>query len=145
MGKRKLLATKEKDKDQLLLKAVRNGNEKALRRALQQGFDMETKQKSDGMTALNLACWKGHFDMAQVLLEAKADVNTTGNDGKTPLMGASGSGNEAMLHLLLEHGADSNMKDNCGHNAISYAQHNNHEGITTTLEVREKRGAREKE
>jgi ankyrin repeat protein len=100
-GKRKLLAAKEKDKDQLLLKAARNGDEKALRRALQQGFDVEAKQKRDGMTALNLACWKGHFEMAHALLEKKANANTTGNAMTMPLMGASVTGNGAMLYLLL--------------------------------------------
>ena len=48
-----------------------------------------------GDNALTLSCRKGHFDVAKVIIDHKADVNVKGKTDKTP------------LELALAHGAPS--------------------------------------
>ena len=59
------------------------------------------------------ACWRGHVDAAQSLLEKGADVNRAMRNGRTPLWIACDKGHVDVARLLLDKGADVNraMKD----------------------------------
>jgi ankyrin repeat protein len=52
-----------------------------------------------------IACYKGHYDIAQYLLSLKADVNRRSVKGNTALHDCAESGSLEILQLLLEHGA----------------------------------------
>ena len=56
-------------------------------------------------TALHLACFGGHLDVARLLLEARLDVNYQNLQGFTLLHYASKRGHSALSELLLQHGA----------------------------------------
>jgi len=58
-----------------------------------------------GHTCLMIACYKGHYDIAQYLLSLKADVNRRSVKGNTALHDCAESGSLEILQLLLEHGA----------------------------------------
>jgi ankyrin repeat protein len=58
-----------------------------------------------GHTCLMIACYKGHYEIAQYLLSLKADVNRRSVKGNTALHDCAESGSLEILQLLLEHGA----------------------------------------
>lgn len=58
-----------------------------------------------GHTCLMIACYKGHYRIAQYLLSLNADVNRRSVKGNTALHDCAESGSLEILQLLLEHGA----------------------------------------
>lgn len=58
-----------------------------------------------GHTCLMIACYKGHYKIAQYLLSLKANVNRRSIKGNTALHDCAESGSLEILQLLLEHGA----------------------------------------
>lgn len=58
-----------------------------------------------GHTCLMIACYKGHFKIAQYLLSLKTDVNRRSVKGNTALHDCAESGSLEILQLLLQHGA----------------------------------------
>jgi uncharacterized protein len=78
----------------------------AVRALLRQGSDVNASQ-GDGMTALHWAASHGDLDLAQMLLQAGANLRaTTRINGYTPLFLASREGSAPIVSALLEAGAD---------------------------------------
>ncbi len=76
-------------------------------------------------TPLHIACFKGHLELASLLLTHGANVNAQTNceDGsKTPLHDAVFNLNEQMISVLFEHGTEVTIQDSNGdtplHNAV---------------------------
>jgi len=69
-----------------------------------------------GIQALMLGALKGHRDICEILIKAKAEVNAKDNYGETSLMKAAAEGHHEVVKLLLEHKADPDAEDS---NAIS--------------------------
>ena len=72
---------------------------------------MLNSQNSSSRSGLILACRYGHPDMAFMLLEKRASVDTKDNSGSTPLHHAVGRKSEALVRMLLEAGADTESED----------------------------------
>src|SRR5437773_2138663 len=70
-----------------LLAAARSGDTPALTRALASGASPNARNRL-GETVLLVAIKKGDLPMAQVMLDAGADVNQGAVNGVTPLMAA---------------------------------------------------------
>lgn len=101
-------ADKPADRDALWA-AVRNGDAKAVKTALDAGADVNAKNEI-GVTALWIAASKGKLDVVELLLDRGADVNA--RDGiwyQTPLSlslgGFIGGGNTDVVKRLLKAGA----------------------------------------
>jgi ankyrin repeat protein len=62
-------------------------------------------------TPLHFAAEHGLLEVAQILLERKADVNSQNNHGSTPLLLASEFGHPDVVQLLLDHNADLSVRD----------------------------------
>src|SRR5215211_3456004 len=99
---------KDSPRDQLWA-AVRNGDPKAVRAALDAGADVNAKNEI-GVTALWIAASKGKPEVVDLLLERGADVNA--RDGiwyQTPLSmslgGFGGFGNVELVKRCLKAGA----------------------------------------
>jgi quinoprotein dehydrogenase-associated probable ABC transporter substrate-binding protein len=75
-------------------------------------------------TALMLAVKQGNQQMAQTLLQYKANPNTANASGLTPLMIAAFSDQDMMISLLLKAGANQALKDEHGKTARMHAQEN---------------------
>jgi quinoprotein dehydrogenase-associated probable ABC transporter substrate-binding protein len=76
-------------------------------------------------TALMLAVKQGNQQMAQTLLQYKANPNTANTSGLTPLMIATFADQDMMISLLLKSGANPDQKDKQGKTALMYAKESN--------------------
>lgn len=75
-------------------------------------------------TLLGIAVSKRYFDMARMLLEAGAPVDTREHDGRTPLhIAATLGGDPETIRLLIEHGADVNAVDDRQLTPLAIIQH----------------------
>jgi len=84
------------------------------------------KREPDGgeMTALIYAARSRAIAVAQVLLDAGADVNQTSRYGWSPLLAATQNQNYLMGKFLLEHGADVNLANKGGWTPLYLATDN---------------------
>ena len=53
-----------------------------------------------GMSPLHLAAWSGKVEVARLLVETGAEVDTCSNDGETPLILASQHGNSDVVSRM---------------------------------------------
>jgi ankyrin repeat protein len=67
-----------------------------------------------GMSPLLFAARDGHLDIAELLLDAKADVNQTDVNGITPLLAAISNHQLPLARLLLQRGANPKSADQWG-------------------------------
>jgi len=74
-----------------------------------------------GDTLLGVACWHGHFDIVELLLQAGADPNTKNNNLSTPLHRAAYKGDLRVVQSLIDHGADVTARDSGGRQAKDLA------------------------
>ncbi|CAM4066322.1 Ankyrin repeat [Pedobacter westerhofensis] len=97
------------------------------------GLDTDASVDNEGNTALNLLCQARFYladlntSLAEVLIDAGADVNLPNQSGITPLMSFAGQGNEmkyGIAELLLDNSADVNYVDHTGNTALIYAAGN---------------------
>ncbi|WP_036299740.1 quinoprotein dehydrogenase-associated putative ABC transporter substrate-binding protein [Methylotenera sp. L2L1] len=84
--------------------------------------------------ALMLAVKKGNQQMAQTLLQYKANPNAKNTGGLTPLMIAAFSNHEMIVSLLLKAGANPNLKDDHGKTALMLAKENGADKAIVQLE-----------
>jgi ankyrin repeat protein len=80
----------------------------------------------DGWTALHLAAFFGHRELAALLIERGADVNARSRNTRfarenTPLHAAAANRHLAVAELLVERGADVNARDGSGFTPLALA------------------------
>lgn len=101
------------------------------------------RDPGSGNTGLTYATGSGTmaYDVAVLLLGAKADVNAQNNDGHTALHLAARGASESFVELLLAHGADITVRDNDGHTAGDLAFHKGHTWVLKLIEKHTQRHA----
>ncbi|DAZ96478.1 TPA: hypothetical protein N0F65_008345 [Lagenidium giganteum] len=75
-------------------------------------------------TPLQIACFKGHEDIVNFLVECNAELSGTRRNGKTPLHFASSQNHKAIVRILLEAGADAHACDALGKTPVDVAHSN---------------------
>jgi len=94
-----------------LHEAARNGNIDQVRSILERDPSLLEKRTDNGyFRPLHLAAMEGHLDIAQFLIDRRAEVNPTDRSGLTPLHHAARRKRYAIARLLLENGAEINAK-----------------------------------
>ncbi|KAK4467524.1 hypothetical protein MN116_008911 [Schistosoma mekongi] len=91
-----------------LMLASMNGHTAAVRLLLEHGSDINAHIETNRNTALTLACFQGRYEVVQLLVERKANVEHRAKTGLTPLMEAASGDYVEVGIILLEHGADVN-------------------------------------
>jgi hypothetical protein len=98
---------------------VMNGWTSRVKRLLSiRNINVNVKEDMDGETPLHYAAWKGHVEIARLLLQNGADVNAKDRWDRTPLHDAAFQGHVDILHLLVENGADLEAEDDGGWRAL---------------------------
>ncbi len=70
------------------------------------------------------AAYHSHTEIARILIEAGADVNTRMDGGSTALMAAVlEKGNVEMVCMLIDAGADVNLRAEYDARTLNFAQH----------------------
>jgi ankyrin repeat protein len=91
----------------------------------------------DGFTALGLACYFGHYEIARYLVLKGADVNLPSNNGFRvyPLHSAAAGDYTQIARMLIENNAQVNVKQQAGATALhSAAQNGNIDLLILLLE-----------
>ena len=104
--------------------AAKTGDIEALKNYLSNGADPNSTDPKFGVTALSWAALEGKDEIAELLIEAGADVDTKNFDGATPLHAAAFMGQLEVVQLLLENGADVAAKTMNGETPLDSAQAN---------------------
>lgn len=89
----------------------------------------------DGFTALHLAAFFGHEDVATELLKRGADVNAVSRNqlGVQPINSAAAGNHTEVVRVLLDHGADPNARTATGFAPIHAAAHNGNDELYELL------------
>jgi len=113
-GVRKGLALPEKSDAQISLdRAVREGNETAVRQLLTGGVEV-SRRNAHGWTPLMVASFSGNRKIAALLIESGADVNAQDARGYAPLHWAAFKNYHEVVLLLLQRGAFPNIRSTSG-------------------------------
>jgi ankyrin repeat protein len=115
-----------------LLASARGADRAGIERALQQGAAVDSRNRL-GESALIVVLKSNHPDLAQLMLDAGANVNQPAINGVTPLMAAAHGGHTAIVRVLLAKGADVGAVDRIGKNAMTYAAGEGHTEVVRLL------------
>lgn len=137
LDERRLLAKKKLRLQRELLQAARIGDYLDVSVLLDGGVETDWTEENEGKTALHFAAQYGHLRVAELLLEAGADIEAKsdafGDDftvrsekGRTPLIWAAAGRDcprmqERMCRLLLDKGADVNARNVSARTALQEA------------------------
>src|SRR5215211_6389362 len=92
-------------KREALWAAVRNGDLKAVQKAIDDGADVNARNEY-GVTALWIATGKKNFEVTKLLVDKGADVNARDDIWyQTPLSSASAGGDLRLVELFIGKGA----------------------------------------
>lgn len=80
------------------------------------------RKNHKGYSALMLAAYNGHEEVAAWLISQNADVNSVDESGNSILMGVAFKGHLSILNLLLAAGANPDYINPKGQSALDYAQ-----------------------
>jgi ankyrin repeat protein len=103
------------------------------------GSGVDVNGKYQGKTALQSACMKGNFEIIELLIRNKADVNAVSDDGNSALHFVSSQRYETneniskIIDLLAGNKADLNLKNNSGRSPLHIAVKNNIYPVTEEL------------
>lgn len=120
--------------DQQLIDVARVGESEAVRSLLERGASVHARD-STGATALVAAAYGNHVDVAELLIEAGADVDAKDvTEQSAYLIATSEVGDDAsLLDITLEAGADVDAKDSYNGTGLIRAAHRGHVEIVRRL------------
>ncbi|KAJ3642022.1 hypothetical protein Zmor_028486 [Zophobas morio] len=97
-------------------------NRDVMKLLIEKGIDLNA-QNRNGTTALQLACLRGVYENAEMLLNSGASINIVNKDKMNALHYASDSSkdNRDVMKLLIEKGIDVNVQDENGKTALQRA------------------------
>ncbi|KAK6169517.1 hypothetical protein SNE40_020557 [Patella caerulea] len=100
--------------------AVCKGNEEMVKSLIKSNCDVNIKVGNNMESVLMESIRRQETTIAEILIEAGCDFNTTDKNGVTPLMECVEAGNNVLVQRLIEHGALVNAKDNKGWFVLDY-------------------------
>ncbi len=104
-----------------LISAASFGNLPEIKRALENGANVNTKTKLDGDSPLALAAFNGNLECLEYLIEAKAEIDHENDYGSTALIYATTQNHADCLKILIDAGADINISNSFQSTALLLA------------------------
>jgi ankyrin repeat protein len=89
----------------------------------------------DGFQPLGLACFFGHFDVAEYLVKAGASINSRSRNKlkAAPIQSATARGHRKIVKMLLDHSADPNIREQGGYTPLHAAAQNGDDEMIRVL------------
>lgn len=110
------------DKEKQLIEHINKNEVEEVRLLLDNGEVNLNRPDSEGMTPLLHSAFKGHYDIARLLVERGADVNFNGHPQRySALMFAAIGGHLSVVNLLLESGANAKHTNSLNRTASQMA------------------------
>ncbi len=109
-----------------LMKAVYQGNTGCVEA-------LAARSRQEVNRGLLIAALTGHREIAKILLDNGAEVDSRADDGRTPLMLAAAKGDNDLVSFLLKAGADSTLTDKSGATAGSLAMQKGYKEVADRL------------
>jgi ankyrin repeat protein len=111
----------------------------ALMKAVYQGSTgcteaLAARSRQEVNRALLVAALTGHREIAKILIDNGAEVDSRADDGRTPLMLAAAKGDTDFVSFLLKAGADPTLTDKSGATATSLASAKGHQEVADHLQ-----------
>ncbi len=116
-----------------LMIASHYGHCAVVERLLQNGADVEAKDKRFYKTALMRAAETGQEEVIKLLLENGADISSEATGGVKPLLFAAWGGHCGATMLFLKNGGDVESSDSHGRSALSMAAEAGHDTAVELL------------
>lgn len=116
-----------------LMEAASGGHVSVAEILIRSGAGINTHSNEFKETALTLACYKGHLEMARFLLDAGADQEHKTDEMHTALMEASMDGHVEVAELLLDSGAQVNMPSDSFESPLTLAACGGHVALASLL------------
>ena len=126
------LTPMQKELDDKLISAARDGDILSVRVLIENGADVNAKDEL-GKTVLHLATREGHVEIVKILIEKGADVDVKDNERYTALHWATLDGHIEIAKILIEMDADVDARDIYGWTALHVAAGNERVEITEVL------------
>ena len=98
--------------------AAGSGDIEVVKQQLAKGVDVDAQDGMRGITPLSWATLLGQAQMAELLIQRGANVNSKNRDGATPLHVAAFLGQDEVAKLLVQKGANTNVRSNAGMTAV---------------------------
>ena len=113
---------------------AKDGNAETVQNLIEDGANIEIKDKKNGSTPLLWACQSGHTNVVKILLQNNANVFATSFCKKTSLHFASQSGNAEIVQILIDKGAHVDIKEKGnGQTPLLLACENGHINVVKAL------------
>ena len=122
-----------------LIECIKDEEIEEVRRCIQQGADVNTKDNGNGFSALMWASFIGNTEIFKLLLENGAYVEPKRKGDYPPLVWAAQFNRTEIVKLLLENDADINFESSGGMTALRWAAF---DGITELVELLLENGAK---
>ena len=97
-----------------IFQVVQQRSPAAVKALLEKSPDQVSARNPDGMTPLHIAAAYGFLDVAQCLIENRADVNARDKMGNPPLHYCAYGGSRAVADLLVTYGAEVKVRNAAG-------------------------------
>lgn len=106
-----------------ILEAAATGKTNQVARHLARDPFLVNTYTCDGLQPLGLACLFGHYETAEYLIKAGAQINTPSHNSHSaaPIQYAAAAGHEKIVILLLNNNANPNVRENKGYTPLHAA------------------------
>jgi len=118
-----------------IFEAAATGKINNVIRLLARDPNLVNAYSEDGFGPLGLACFFGHFDVAEYLVRAGASINSRSHNRlkAAPIQSAAAGGYRKVVKMLLDHGADPNIREQGGYTPLHAAAQNGDEEMIRVL------------
>ena len=116
----------EKTVNLSIFEAAATGKTQQLVRLLASEPELINAHATDGFQPLGLACFFGHSETVEYLIESGAAINSRSNNplSAAPIQSAAAAGHVEIVILLLKHSADPNIREQGGYTPLHAAAQN---------------------